>query len=584
MNIKRRLTLRFALHSAIAGLIILVIAAITVLWVLQRFADISMSNNFASVGLERLVESSEFGVDGISFDPQLLEQVKKNNGWLQSLDEMGGLESSFNTPPDLPKQYAPGELIAYWRGEREFPYELYLWIQEKNGRLYTLLYGIPKVIEPLMRTVSEANPTVSDGKLVLPQEVANRISGLRGYVQLLDSGGMQMASFNRPTSVPEQYSIQELALRAQYDERYGFKIATFYDEEEDVTWVVGLPFNGGVYSGKESFIPEEARVVFIGIAGMLAATLVIFALLSLLNAHRFGTPILHMQVWLDSLGKATFEEPKDRKGHPRSRKGSGKWRGKYRVFANVMFAMDKLSGILKRDQDLRQHTDTLREEWITGITHDLKTPLSSIKGYAHLMVEDTYEWSMVEVRKFSAIMLEKSEHMDTLISDLAITYRMKTGIHPPMMEEVEMNVWLGNTLVQAAANPVYGEGRIKYNTAQRDVMAHLYTPWLERIVYNLTANALLHNSPDTQLTVTLSEKEGEGMVILFTDNGKGMDEITTANLFERYYRGVDTASTTFGSGLGMAVSKGLVEAMGGLITAESTPGKGTTIRLSWVRM
>lgn len=62
-------------------------------------------------------------------------------------------------------------------------------------------------------------------------------------------------------------------------------------------------------------------------------------------------------------------------------------------FSDVMVSIEKLSANLQRDQALRQQTENLREEWIAGVTHDLKTPLSSITGYAHLLAEPSYDWS-----------------------------------------------------------------------------------------------------------------------------------------------------------------------------------------------
>ncbi|WP_249901303.1 HAMP domain-containing sensor histidine kinase [Paenibacillus sp. PK3_47] len=578
---KRRLTLRFVLHSAIAGFSVLLIAAVTVFWVLERLAEVNFSDNFASFGLEQLVESSELREDGIRFDPELLNQVKQNHGWLQSLDESGSVEQSYNTPADVPQQYLPGELMAYWRMELDFPYEIYLWMQEKHGRMYTLLYGEPKVIEPLLKEAAAGPFSYEGGRLKLPEGTGSRVKALGGYVQLLDPQGHELASLYRPDTVPAVYTVQELALRTVYTERYGYRMLFRYDEATSLTWVVGLPSGANRTSSEQSFISAEMRIVLTGIAGMLAAILLVFALLAFLNAHRFGAPMLHMLDWLDSLGRRAYAEPADRKGRPRSRQQSGRWKRRYHTFADVLLSVEKLSGILRRDEELRRETETLREEWITGITHDLKTPLSSIKGYAHLLAEETYDWSAEEVRKFSGIMLEKSAHMDLLISDLAMTYRLKSGIRAPHLEAVEMNAWLAGALEQAAANPGYGENRIICQPADKEIILQIYPPWMERVVGNLTANALLHNSPDTRLTVTLAMQDNGGIAIIFRDNGQGMDEHTAANLFERYYRGGDTASTANGTGLGMAISKGLVEAMGGTINVVSAPGEGTEIILGW---
>ncbi|OPH57851.1 hypothetical protein BC351_04995 [Paenibacillus ferrarius] len=583
MNIKRRLTLKFVLQLAIAGTVVLLIAGITLFWMLQRFVEISITRNFASVGLEQLVESSWIGKDGIQFTPSLLEQVKKNQGWLQSLDENGHVVSAYNSPNDIPRQYGPGELVAYWTGVQPFPYELGVWIQQKNGRLYTLVYGAPNRLDPILKQVKEGALPVADKQLVLPGALAGEISTAHAFIQLIDSTGLELVSYNKPNAVPSQYTVQDLALRTLYSERYGYRMKTSYDEQTGRTWLVGEPNDRwATNTGKKPLIPEEAEVLLIGSGVMFAVLLVLFILLSLWQAHRFGSPMLHMLVWLDSIGNAVYKEPVDRRGLHPSRTPAGKWRRRYRIFAEVMVSIEKLSATLQRDQAMRELSENWREEWIVGITHDLKTPLSSITGYAHLLAEPAYDWSQEEVRKFSATMLDKSAHMDMLINDLAMTYRLKAGILPLETMEVELNVWLEQTLVQAAADPAYGKQRIVFHAAQTDVRTRLYTPWLERVVNNLTANSLLHNPSDTVLTVSLfASEDNSSITIQFADDGDGMDEATLSRLFERYYRGTDTASTSNGSGLGMAISKGLIEAMGGRIAVETKLGEGTIIRLIW---
>lgn len=583
MTIKRQLTIRFILQLAIAGLIVLLITAATIAWMLQRFTDIRMSHDFASIGLSRLVESSEMSKEGIRFDPNLLEQVKSNGGWLQSLDEKGQVETSYNTPRDIPTRYLPGELVSYWSGEKPFPYMLYLWIQDKGGRRFTLLYGEPNTFRPLFDKVTSQGLLSTEGKIVLPEQVSAQLVRLGAYVQLLDQDGSELASYNRPDSAPTTYTLQELALRTVYADRYGASMFSSYDSETGRTWMLSLPIKGERAKESTGLLPAEERTAIIGIIAMFAGILLLFLLLSLWQAHRFGAPMIYMLTWLNAIGKGKYEEPVDHRGVIRSRKRSGKWRRRYRVFADVMHSIEKLSGTLQRNQELRQQTDSLREEWIAGISHDLKTPLSSIKGYAHLLAEKQYEWSTEEVRKFSTTMLEKSAHMDMLINDLEMTYRLKNGARPPEAEELELNSWLRETLQQAAANPDYGLDRIMFQAAPEEVIVSLPASWLERVVNNLTANSLLHNPPDTVLTVTILTNEDEGrLIIQFSDNGAGMDEQTLNKLFERYYRGTDTASQANGTGLGMAISKGLIEAMGGQITVDTVLGEGTVIRLIWL--
>ncbi|MBH5320127.1 HAMP domain-containing histidine kinase [Paenibacillus sp. GSMTC-2017] len=581
MNMKRRLALKFILQLVIAGLASLLIIWFSANWINQQFADISISRDFASIGLDRLVESSKLTKDGIVFDQKLLDQVKQNKGWLQSLDENGRVEQSFNTPSDVPKQYIPGEFAGYITKRIDFPYDVYFWVREKNGKLFTLIYGVRDELTPLLNQVSKEAKFTSNKKLELPIFIQEKTKALGGYIQLLDEKGRELVSYNKPTSIAEQYNLRDLAIRT-IDQEQAFQLASFYNSETKLTWLVALPRSSSGSNGEGAMVSEETKVLFIGVGTIFIAIIALFVLLSLWNAHRFGGPLLHMLVWLDSLGKSIYEEPSDRKGIVRSRTRSGRWRSRYRVFMDVMNSIQKLSETLQQNDELRKQNNRLREEWISGITHDLKTPLSSIKGYAHMLSEESYEWNVEEVRKFSTIMLEKSGHMDMLINDLAMTYRLSAGVDAPEGDKIELNEWLRAMLDQVAVNPSFDKSRILFRPAEKRIVVELYTPWLERVIMNIAANALIHNPPETILTVTLyGPSEQSSMTITLSDNGRGMDELSASKLFDRYYRGTNTSSMIEGSGLGMAISKSLVEAMGGNITVKTSIGNGTTIQLSW---
>jgi signal transduction histidine kinase len=135
--------------------------------------------------------------------------------------------------------------------------------------------------------------------------------------------------------------------------------------------------------------------------------------------------------------------------------------------------------------------------------------------------------------------------------------------------------------MEAARHPAASAGKVRFVPAASPVYVNSYRPWLKRIFDNLVANALLHNEAETVVTVSVTGSASGEIVLTFEDNGKGMDKETADRLFERYYRGTDTESRTEGSGLGMAITKALVEELGGTIAVDTALGKGTVIRLSW---
>lgn len=580
MSVRRRLMTRFIGLLAGTVVLILVIGGGIAYWVIQQLHEASLVEDFATVGLDQLISTADILPDGsVKYDPGLLKRIEENNGWLQILDEQGRVLDAFHTPSDVPDHYKPGELISYWQGQKPFPYELYLLIRERQGINFTLLYGENNQAVTMLDQAYSGG-RYANNKLELASRQQDIIRTADAYLQILDEQGQEMASFNKPAAgIPDSYSIQDLILRTRYPTRYGMTTVTSYDEQNHSTWMLSVPLAGnpaGSNVNPFGFIFGPALIaLLVSIIGLLI-------LLAVWYANLFGYPMLHMLQWLQRLERGQYEEPAGPRGRPLSQKKNGKWRRNYRVYTEVLHSIQTLSDTLKQDKELRKQTDSLREEWIAGITHDLKTPLSSLQGYAHMLEAEKYEWASNEVREFAGIMLDKSMYMDRLVSDLAMTYRLRSGGYQPPVEQTDINALLQELVHRAERNPAYGEGRITFQPAPAEVLGQVHIPSFERIVDNLTANALLHNPPDAQLIVSVQPgKEAGDFIVQFADNGRGMDQETVWKLFERYYRGTDTGAPDVGSGLGMAVTKGLIEAMQGRIEVRSSPEEGTEIRLIW---
>jgi two-component system OmpR family sensor kinase len=566
--IRKRLAVRFALQMAVAGAVLVLLAAVIIIWMLGKFLDIEADRNFAPLGISRLISEAEIDSQGLIVDQKLLQRLQDDGGWLQSLDEKGRVLQSFNAPKDLPASYLPGQLIEYWIGTEPFPYQLGLWIQEKDGHTYTLLYGSRSPTEDLLQQV------IDDGKLLnhtisFSDNSLELLNQVGSWVQVLDREGTEVASWNKPKEALSSYTLQELALRAHDHVHYGIAMDTQYDKETGLTWVIQYPLNRADNQASPSpFIQSEVQVIVIGIAAFLLSAFIVFILLSLWYANRFGAPILYVLGWIQKLGKGDYTN--ESKGKGRNRKGA--WKRKYLIFGEVMESIHSLAVRLNAAKDAAEQTQRDREDWIAGVTHDLKTPLASIQGYAHMLEAEKYSWSEEEVRRFAASVLEKTAYMDKLINDLALTYRIRSG---------ELPVQLSESVLRAAAHPAYESSEVRCTLPSSPIIATIYPPWFDRIVENIVANGLIHNPSDTTIDIELIKLPDQGWRIDFRDNGRGMDQQTVDRLFDRYYRGTDTDSAIEGSGLGMAITKELVHAMGGRIEVNSRPAEGTVIRIIW---
>lgn len=220
----------------------------------------------------------------------------------------------------------------------------------------------------------------------------------------------------------------------------------------------------------------------------------------------------------------------------------------------------------------------MRREWIANITHDLKTPLSPIKGYAEVLHDDT-EKTAVEYRRYAGIMLKNAAYMENLIDDLKLTWQLENGTLPVNRQEQNIVRFLRELSIDILNRPEYENRMILFecsdNITDETALLSFDTKLFTRAFQNLMINAFVHGTKDTEVTVKIGVSESE-LTINVSDNGGGMSNVVAERLFERYYRGTNTESKTEGTGLGLAIAKNIVELHGGTISVNSTPGVGTS--------
>lgn len=555
-------------------LLLLIGAAIFFAW--MKTGEIEREKDFASTGLPSLIDAISIENGNLVFDQKLLDKVEEYGGWIQLIDEQGKVIYSYRTPPDVPKKYNPGELTAYWTGQKPFPYAFYVWIEMKENHLITLLYGFKDIAYEVLDHLKRMD---TNGDTELPVSLISVMKEGGIWAQLLDDQGVEIASWNKPIGEPDFYSPQDLILRTQYSERYSSRILTSYDEESKRTWIVHTPHGSPASPTMDTITIHQVVAVFL--VSFLVFVIVVILLMfsfALWYGHRFGTPILHMMDWLQHLSRGNYCEPSDRKGRPRSQNSNGKLKRRYRLFSDMIDSFRNLTESLRKNEEIRGKLEQAKEEWIAGVTHDLKTPLSSILGYAHILGTEAYDWSQTEIRQFANVIKEKSEYMNELIEDLNMTYRLKNNALVLKREVIEMNSFIEKSIKQFLDDPQFTNTQIDFSGTNQPVLYEIDQKWFRRIMDNLLANAIMHNPDGTPIHVSLSVN-GDCFSVRFKDEGVGMTPETVERLFDRYFRGTNTERNGKGSGLGMAISKQLVLLHGGSIDVESEVGKGTTIAL-----
>jgi two-component system, OmpR family, sensor histidine kinase KdpD len=220
----------------------------------------------------------------------------------------------------------------------------------------------------------------------------------------------------------------------------------------------------------------------------------------------------------------------------------------------------------------RDRADELRTAILRAVSHDLRSPLASIKASSSSLLQDDIEWSREERREFAETIDEEADRLDRLVTNLLDMSRIEAGAVQTTTRAVSLEEVIGS----AVANVSGPTGALAIEGADDGPAALADPGLLERVVANVIANALEHSPPEATIRVETS-RVGQRAVLRVVDRGEGIDPERRDHLFEPFQR-VDDSSGE-GVGLGLAVARGFMEAMSGHLTVEDTPGGGLTVTL-----
>ena len=235
--------------------------------------------------------------------------------------------------------------------------------------------------------------------------------------------------------------------------------------------------------------------------------------------------------------------------------------------------------IVLNDVTDMQRLANVRRDFVANVSHELKTPVASIKGFVETLLDGAAD-DPADNRRFLEIIARQADRLAAIIEDLLALSRIEQteGLGDLPRERVAIGV-----LLDAAADdcePRAVERSLTLEThCPPDLAAAVNAPLLEQALINLVDNAIKHSPPGR--TVRLSAAtEARGLVVRVQDEGCGIEAEHLPRLFERFYR-VDKSRSRQqgGTGLGLAIVKHIAQAHGGTVVVESTPGVGSTFTI-----
>ena len=262
------------------------------------------------------------------------------------------------------------------------------------------------------------------------------------------------------------------------------------------------------------------------------------------------------------------------KGAKRIENGNLRERIDYRgeaEFEQVCQAFNDMQDTILRDQEQRERTEKARTDMVTGISHDLRTPLTSIQGYVKGVLDgvaDTEE----KKRMYLKTAYESTEEMNILLQKLFDFSRMESGQMPFHMVKADLGEYVAAYAAQkeAVADPGSLQLRLHRSTEYM-TESSLDVEQVRRILDNLLENSMKYAKAVPVLVDISLEETTEWVCLVWKDNGVGVPEEKLGRIFDRFYR-CDEARREKGSGVGLYIVKYIMERHNGTVRAENAGG------------
>jgi len=251
-------------------------------------------------------------------------------------------------------------------------------------------------------------------------------------------------------------------------------------------------------------------------------------------------------------------------------------------FVNTFFAPfkkenDKFAGVIVVIQDITEHVklDNVRKEFIADVSHELKTPITSIMGYADTLLEGEYDKETQS--RFLNVIATEARRMAKLVTDLLTLSRYDNNKNKMQKEQFDLG-----ELVKKCQDKLEIEIKKKNHEVKCFVTADVPPVYadkydIERVILNILTNSIKYTPEGGKIKIYVGFVYNDAYIKIF-DNGIGIPEEDLSRIFERFYR-VDKARTREmgGTGLGLSIAKEILDKNGGSIDIKSVVGQGTEV-------
>lgn len=418
-----------------------------------------------------------------------------------------------------------------------------------------------------MKDMSEAEPQRFDDEAYL-KELDAKLEEKLSTITVFKNGSLKYTS-----SEMEKKELQELlpdtASGGNFSDTGTYKGGKYQKLIKQLYFAdsSGNEYTVSIVTSVNQVIPQ---LKLLGAQAMLAVVLVLLLTSVLLSLWIYGSivrPVGKLKLATNNIknGNFDFEMPKTTNDE----------------IGDVCRDFEEMRVILKQSAEDKINSDKEEKELIRNISHDLKTPLTAIKGYVEGILDgvaDTPE----KREKYLRTIANKVSDMDKLIDELTIYSRLDTNRMPYTFSKVGIKQYFDDYCDELSIDLESQGIELEYmNYAGSDVKVAVDTEQFKRVVNNIISNSVKYMSDGRKGRISIKVyDEGTYVHIIMQDNGKGIGSKELPHIFERFYRTDDSRnSSQGGSGIGLAIVKRIIEDHKGKIWAESVEGEGTTMHI-----
>ncbi|OZV13918.1 hypothetical protein CIW83_00300 [Tissierella sp. P1] len=403
--------------------------------------------------------------------------------------------------------------------------------------------------------------SLEKGQFSLDKDAQNSLMENNAWIQILDTDYKVIFQFNGNKELPQIYTPMTLVHNYKYANPDTMFVSEVSFEEETYTYLIGMP-----YSDIQRTFFTFNKTYFASIIGGLALlVLAVDLILGLLFGMGFSRgltkPVGQMIKSIEDLTEGHYNQVLPTNG----------------LYGSVFSNINKLSDQLQSNEKERVAIDTMRENWISNISHDIKTPLASIRGYGELLRSDE-RISEENMHHYLKVIEDKALYISNLVDDLNLSTRLERGHLVLNLQTVNLVTLLRDIVIDVLNGVDISNVHLDWNCDETQILYELDSILFRRGINNILYNAIIHNDKSVNIKVKLSYEEGQ-IHIQVADDGKGISPEDLLYIFNRHYRGTNTSNGVEGTGLGMAITKQIIKIHGGEISVKSELGSGTCFEI-----